>query len=51
LPQFVTELDGLDIQFVHVRSRHPNAMPLIIAHGWPGSIFEQIRQECPKKAP
>jgi pimeloyl-ACP methyl ester carboxylesterase len=43
LPQFITTIDGLDIQFIHVRSRHPNAMPLIIAHGWPGSIFEQIK--------
>lgn len=42
LPQFVTEIDGLDIQFVHVRSRHPNAMPLIITHGWPGSIVELL---------
>ena len=43
MPQFVTELDGLDIQFVHVRSRHPNAMPLIMTHGWPGSIFELLK--------
>src|SRR6201981_1039221 len=43
LPQFVTEIDGLDIQFVHVRSRHPNALPLIMTHGWPGSIFELLR--------
>src|SRR5258706_3552093 len=40
LPMFVTEIDGLDIQFIHVRSRHENAMPLIMTHGWPGSIFE-----------
>jgi pimeloyl-ACP methyl ester carboxylesterase len=40
LPQFVTTIDGLDIQFVHVRSKHPNALPLIMTHGWPGSIFE-----------
>jgi pimeloyl-ACP methyl ester carboxylesterase len=40
LPQFVTRIDGLDIQFVHVTSRHPGAMPLLITHGWPGSIFE-----------
>jgi len=42
-PQFVTEIDGLDIQFAHVRSPHDNAMPLIITHGWPGSIFEFIK--------
>src|ERR1700738_2408843 len=36
LPMFVTEIDGLDIQFIHVRSRHENAMPLIMSHGWPG---------------
>jgi pimeloyl-ACP methyl ester carboxylesterase len=40
LPQFVTEIDGLDIQFAHIRSPHPDALPLIITHGWPGSIFE-----------
>ena len=43
LPQFVTEIDGLDIQFIHVRSRHPNALPLIITHGWPGSILELLK--------
>jgi pimeloyl-ACP methyl ester carboxylesterase len=43
LPQFVTTIDGLDIQFVHVRSRHPNALPLIMTHGWPGSIFELVK--------
>ncbi|QHW00155.1 epoxide hydrolase family protein [Spirosoma endbachense] len=43
LPQFVTTIDGLDIQFVHVRSKHPNALPLIMTHGWPGSIFELIK--------
>jgi len=43
LPQFVTEIDGLDVQFVHVRSRHPNAMPLIMTHGWPGSVFELVK--------
>jgi pimeloyl-ACP methyl ester carboxylesterase len=42
LPQFTTTIDGLDIHFVHVRSRHPNAMPLIITHGWPGSVLELI---------
>jgi pimeloyl-ACP methyl ester carboxylesterase len=43
LPQFVTEIDGLDIHFIHVRSQHPNAMPLIVTHGWPGSIIEQLK--------
>ncbi|MBD0320433.1 MAG: epoxide hydrolase, partial [Gemmatimonadetes bacterium] len=43
LPQFVTNIDGVDIHFIHVRSRHPNAMPLIVTHGWPGSVFEQIK--------
>src|SRR5262249_54405721 len=42
LPQFITEIDGLDIHFIHVRSRHENALPLIITHGWPGSIIEQL---------
>ncbi len=43
LPQFVTKIDGLDIHFIHVRSRHPNALPMIITHGWPGSVFEQLK--------
>jgi pimeloyl-ACP methyl ester carboxylesterase len=43
LPQFLTEIDGLDIHFIHVRSRHPNALPLIITHGWPGSIVELLK--------
>jgi pimeloyl-ACP methyl ester carboxylesterase len=43
LPQFVTTIDGVDIQFIHVRSRHPNAMPVIITHGWPGSVIEQLK--------
>jgi pimeloyl-ACP methyl ester carboxylesterase len=43
LPQFVTEIDGQDIQFIHVRSKHDNALPLIVTHGWPGSIIEQIK--------
>jgi pimeloyl-ACP methyl ester carboxylesterase len=42
-PQFMTKIDGVDIHFFHVRSRHPNAMPVVIAHGWPGSVFEQIK--------
>jgi pimeloyl-ACP methyl ester carboxylesterase len=43
IPQFVTEIDGQDIQFIHVRSKHENALPLIITHGWPGSIIEQMK--------
>jgi pimeloyl-ACP methyl ester carboxylesterase len=43
LPQFMTEIDGLDIHFIHVRSQHPNALPLIVTHGWPGSIIEQLK--------
>ena len=43
LPQFLTEIDGLDIHFVHVRSRHEDALPLIVTHGWPGSIIEQLK--------
>lgn len=42
-PQFVTTIEGLDIHFIHVRSKHPNALPLVITHGWPGSILEQIK--------
>jgi pimeloyl-ACP methyl ester carboxylesterase len=42
-PQFKTTIDGVDIHFIHVKSRHSNAMPLIITHGWPGSVFEQIK--------
>jgi pimeloyl-ACP methyl ester carboxylesterase len=42
-PQFVTEIDGLDIQFIHVRSKEKNALPIIITHGWPGSIIEQMK--------
>ena len=43
LPQFITQIDGLDIHFIHVRSKHKNAMPMIITHGWPGSIMEQLK--------
>jgi pimeloyl-ACP methyl ester carboxylesterase len=43
LPQFITEIDGLDIHFIHVRSKHDNALPLIVTHGWPGSIIEQLK--------
>jgi len=42
-PQFTTEIDGLDIHFIHVRSKHKNALPLIVTHGWPGSIIEQLK--------
>lgn len=43
IPQFITRIDGLDIQFAHIRSRHPNALPLIVTHGWPGSIMELLK--------
>src|SRR5215207_5733509 len=43
LPQFITEIDGLDIHFIHVKSPHENALPLIVTHGWPGSIIEQLK--------
>jgi pimeloyl-ACP methyl ester carboxylesterase len=43
VPQFITEIDGLDIHFIHVRSKHENALPLIVTHGWPGSIIEQLK--------
>ena len=43
LPQFITEIDGLDIHFIHVRSKHEDALPLIVNHGWPGSIIEQLK--------
>jgi pimeloyl-ACP methyl ester carboxylesterase len=43
LPQFITEIDGLDIHFIHVRSQHEDALPLIVSHGWPGSIIEQLK--------
>ena len=43
LPQFTTTIDGVDIHFIHVRSKHPNALPVIITHGWPGSIIEQLK--------
>lgn len=51
LPQFITELDGLDIQFTHVRSRHPNALPLIMTHGWPGSVLELLKTVGPLTDP
>src|SRR6204780_1039523 len=43
LPQFITTIDGVDIHFIHVRSKNPNALPIIITHGWPGSIIEQMK--------
>ena len=43
LPNFVTEIDGLDIHFIHVRSKHENALPMIVTHGWPGSVVEQLK--------
>ena len=42
LPQFMTEIDGVDIHFIHVKSRHKNALPLLITHGWPGSVIELL---------
>src|SRR6185437_12239280 len=43
VPNFVTEIDGLDIHFIHVRSKHEDALPLVVCHGWPGSIVEQLK--------
>lgn len=43
LPQFMTTIDGVDVHFIHVRSKHPNALPIIVTHGWPGSIIEQLK--------
>src|SRR5262245_28985942 len=43
LPHFITTIDGLDIHFIHVRSKHDGALPLIVCHGWPGSIIEQLK--------
>jgi len=51
LPQFTTTIDGVDIQFIHVRSKHPNALPVIITHGWPGSILEQLKLVDPLTNP
>jgi pimeloyl-ACP methyl ester carboxylesterase len=50
-PQFMTTIDGVEIHFFHVRSSHPNAMPLIVTHGWPGSVFEQIKLIGPLSDP
>jgi len=51
LPQFITSIDGLDIQFAHVRSRYPNALPLIMTHGWPGSVLELLKVVGPLTDP
>ena len=51
LPQFITEIDGLDIHFIHVRSQHQNALPLIVTHGWPGSVIEQLKIVDPLSNP
>jgi pimeloyl-ACP methyl ester carboxylesterase len=51
LPQFITEIDGVDIHFVHVRSRHENALPLIMTHGWPGSVIELLDSVGPLTDP
>jgi microsomal epoxide hydrolase len=50
-PQFISNVDGLDIHFIHVRSRHPNALPLIMTHGWPGSVFELLKVVGPLTDP
>src|SRR5258707_5633214 len=51
LPQFIIEIDGLDIHFIHVRSPHENALPLIITHGWPGSVVEMLNVVGPLTEP
>ena len=51
LPNFITEIDGLDIHFIHVRSKHENALPVIITHGWPGSVVEQLKIVSPLTDP
>jgi Epoxide hydrolase N terminus len=51
LPQFITEIDGLDIHFIHVRSQHEDALPLIVNHGWPGSVVEQLKIIDPRRIP
>src|SRR6516225_1445030 len=51
LPNFITEIDGLDIHFIHVRSKHENALPLIVTHGWPGSVVEQLKILAPLTDP
>ena len=51
LPNFITEIDGLDIHFIHVRSKHENALPIIVTHGWPGSVVEQLKLVDPLTNP
>ena len=51
VPQFITEIDGLDIHFIHVKSPHENALPLIITHGWPGSIIEMLNVDRSAQRP
>jgi pimeloyl-ACP methyl ester carboxylesterase len=51
LPQFTTTIDGVDIHFIHVRSRHENALPVIVTHGWPGSVIEQLKIIAPLTDP
>src|SRR4029077_13401168 len=51
LPQFKTEIDGLDIHFIHVESPHENALPLVITHGWPGSVLEMLEVIAPLTDP
>jgi pimeloyl-ACP methyl ester carboxylesterase len=51
LPNFITEIDGLDIHFIHVRSKHENALPMIVTHGWPGSVIEQLKIIAPLTNP
>ena len=51
LPQFTTEIDGVDIHFVHVKSEHPDALPLIMTHGWPGSVIEMLDSVGPLTNP
>src|SRR5829696_9953062 len=51
LPQFTTEIDGVDIHFIHVRSAHENALPLIMTHGWPGSVIELLETVGPLTDP
>jgi hypothetical protein len=51
VPQFLTEIDGLDIHFIHIRSPHPHALPLIITHGWPGSVIELLGAVGPLSDP
>ncbi len=51
LPQFITKIDGVDVQFIHVKSRHPNALPLLLTHGWPGSMLEFVKAIGPLTDP